>query len=350
MAHHANDWYLSQILGEMRRLRAPSNPKTLGIVIREVQSKAAEAMLKSIKSSSRKMLSERRLYRRQFKKRLLERWKRPIDLLETLVGLCLEEGAEFNDEQRETAARTEDYVFDVLTRLHARSCQIAYEILSLLISGFADGAHARWRTLHEIVVIASFIREHGQDLAKRYLYYEAVETYKEACAYQEHCQELGYEPLSNEQLRVLKERRDEAFRIYGRDFGSSYGWVPRSFLRRRDFAEIEKHMKLDQLRPYYIMACHNVHSGPKAIEFRLGLLKSKAKGSVLLAGPSNYGLADPGQCMAISLAQTTICLLSTKPTIKRLIAMKVILRLVDEICPAFCEIQSEIEREEKYLP
>ena len=68
---------------------------------------------------------------------------------------------ESGDLFNESFGKNNDQVFFVLWRLHARSCQITMEILALLKSGFADGAHARWRTLHEIAVTALFIKQQG---------------------------------------------------------------------------------------------------------------------------------------------------------------------------------------------
>ena len=92
--------------------------------------------------------------------RVCEIWGEAIDRLDMLIDLCMEEGARFNDLFREEAAQTDDFVFDALTRLHARGCQVGFEILALLKNGFADGAHARWRTLHELAVVAMFLAGH----------------------------------------------------------------------------------------------------------------------------------------------------------------------------------------------
>lgn len=95
-------------------------------------------------------------------------WNKPLDLFYLFLGISLDLGATLNHNRRPQAAQENDLVFDVLTRLHARGCQIGYEIYLLLSHGFADGAHARWRTLHEISVVASFISTHGQKVAESY--------------------------------------------------------------------------------------------------------------------------------------------------------------------------------------
>jgi hypothetical protein len=78
--------------------------------------------------------------------------------------------------------------------------------------------------------------------------------------------------------------------------------------------------------------------------FNLGVVKNASKSVVLPVGPSNYGLADPGKCAAISLGQVTACLLLANSTVKRLVIVEALRDLVDEICDAFCEIQAEFSK------
>ncbi|WP_217430933.1 DUF5677 domain-containing protein [Sphingomonas bacterium] len=54
---------------------------------------------------------------------------------------------------------------DTMLHLHARACQVVFEIITLMENGLADGAMARWRTLHEITVVATILAEHGEELA-----------------------------------------------------------------------------------------------------------------------------------------------------------------------------------------
>jgi hypothetical protein len=69
---------------------------------------------------------------------------------------------------------------------------------------------------------------------------------------------------------------------------------------------------------------------------------------LLMAGPSNYGFADPGHCTAISLLQITTCLLTTKtPSLHTLTSIATMQKLVEEIGEAFIDVQLEIEDEEK---
>ena len=59
-----------------------------------------------------------------------------------------------NHRLREQNPCPNPFTVEVQTRLHARACQIAREVLTLLYAGFAEGAMARWRALHELAVLS----------------------------------------------------------------------------------------------------------------------------------------------------------------------------------------------------
>jgi hypothetical protein len=327
------------------------DPKKLSKMIKGILLKtlpeSAATLLNDLKKSSSRMLTERRGYECTFEDRLTRRWRKPLDLLEMFYVVALESGEAFNSKHREEASLNKDFLFEALTRIHARGCQIFFEIMTLLKSGLADGAIARWRSLHELAVISLFLNEHGKAVAERYLAHVTIENYKEMIEYQKHCRRLGYEPLTRKEVQRLKRGRDAVCAKYGQDFYGDYGWVPKSILRDRNFKEIEESIKMDRWRPFYKMACINVHAFAKSLKFRLGLIQDNSRQEILLAGPSNYGLADPAQNAAISLHQITTCLLTNKPTIERLIAISTMQKLVEEIGDAFCEVQFQIEKEEK---
>jgi hypothetical protein len=173
-------------------------------IVREI----SPVILCDLQRRARSMLRSRGKRRKSHERGLKKTWGRPIDLLDMLLAVCLEAGDDFNDGRRESDPEDRSYVVDALTRLHARACQIASEILALLRSGHADGAHARWRCLHEIAVVGFFITSFGEDVAERYLLHDAVECYKGAKEYQKHSCVLGFEPLTNETLADIAAARN----------------------------------------------------------------------------------------------------------------------------------------------
>ena len=145
-----------------------------------IRLRKSQALIRDWDRIRRKNLRVQRRARSKFQRRLRRYWGKSLDTLEVLIGICLDAGSEFNDLHRPQASREEDIVFDVLVRLHSRGCQVSAEILSLLRNGFADGAIARWRTLHEVAVISMFIRDKGPETAERYLAHSSITNYSEA--------------------------------------------------------------------------------------------------------------------------------------------------------------------------
>lgn len=156
--------------------------------------------------------------RRGFQKRLRERWGSAIGRLRMFVAICQEFGESTTMAFRDRPEATQHHLMDVLARLHARACQLAEEVVCLLDAGLADGAMARWRTLHEIAVVALFLSEHGDALAEQYVNHQVVESLSAARDYQRCCDRLGYEPLRAAEMEELSAAFDEMVRRYGARF------------------------------------------------------------------------------------------------------------------------------------
>ena len=241
--------------------------------IPEVADDTAMIMLRRIKRHAfTGGLQERTAERLAFEERLEATWRRPIDLLDLFIHLSTEAGSDFNSEYREGAVDSDDAVFEALTKLHGRGCQVAREILALLRSGLADGAHARWRTLHEIAIVACLLGAHEQELAERYLLHETVQQYKLALQYQSHYQALKFEPISQEVVTQLKESRDQLIAQFGTPFKNDYGWAASiTGIPNPTMVDLEKKVELDYFRPVYRWASDNVHPNAHGANFRLGL-------------------------------------------------------------------------------
>ena len=287
-------------------------------------------------------IEHRRAARYAFEQRLLSFWKEPLELLELFISLASEAGSEFNSEFRNEFVRKGDAVFEVLTRLHGRACQISKEIAVLLRSGYADGALARWRTLHELTVVGCLIVRFGQELAERYILHSTIQKHKAAKEYQNHCEELGQQPLSQEEVEALEEERDKLIEYFGTSFDAIYGWAASvTCTGRPGMSHLEKSAGLTQWAPYYDLASSNIHADSRGMYFRLGL--SSSQEDVILAGPSNIGLADPGHSTAISLCILTTILLARKPTMDYVVYSKVLLKLRDEVGDSFLSAHNAVE-------
>ena len=311
-------------------------------LISEVADETTESVLRSIRKDAPAGLKASRKQRQQFEKRLERHWRKPLDLLDLFVSIAREAGAEFHKTCRDDPERPNEIVHEAFVHLHARACQIASAILALLRSGYADDAHARWRALHEIAVISMFISEQGEATAERYLLHDGIQRYKLALKYSKHAEALGLEPPSEEELEKHRAVRDYLVDRFGKAFKESYGWAAAALGNEKpSFESIEKRVSQTHWRPYYGMASDNVHANAHGAYFRLG---SPPRGEdALLAGPSSFGLANPGDSTAISLLHVTASMLGTKWSLDSIVAVKVLLALRDEVGEAFLQAHRDLE-------
>ena len=312
------------------------SPEKLDSVIRETISEGAIRALQSIKEKGHNALAYEKNERIGFEERNYAVWKEPLDLLELFLLTTIDVGGNFNHKYRPEAAKNNDFVFEALIRLHGRACQVGHEILTLLKSGYADGANARWRTLHEIVVISYLIKEHGSDMAERYLLYDRIESYQSISGYlvnsklyEKHKAILGDALPSQDEMERIKKIKKELCARFGDGYSRPYGWVDGS--RGWTFKELESKVGIDHLRPYYKMANISIHAGPKGVRFSLG----SPNNNIIPVGASNMGLADPGMNTVISLLNMNVALLNTRPDVDHLITLKAMSLLADEVKDAF---------------
>ena len=303
---------------------------------------SAPTLLNQIKKDSKEGLMRQRRKRLGFERRLAKHWAQPLHLLELTVEIAQEVGTGVGDQVASGEVSVDEHTFKALWAIHARACQTSRAILALLRSGFADDSHARWRSLHELAVVSNFIVEHGEAVAEKYLLHEVVQQRKLARAYKEHENRAGLEPLTQAEINVLDERCEELVARFGKEFDEDYGWAASALGNKRpSLAEIERAAQLDHLRPYYRMASDNVHANSHGAFFKLGGFPPDT--GILLAGPSNMGLAHPGHGAALSLTQITAVLVSTAPTLDSLTELTVLNLLQEETGAAFLEAHKDAE-------
>jgi hypothetical protein len=256
--------------------------------------------------------------------------------------MSLEVGSAYNEKERPAAAATNDAKFDVLTRLHARACSVASEVLALMRTGHASGAYSRWRSLHELAVVASVISKGDQELAERYLLHELIESHKSAREYLEFQDRLQLEEASPAEVEELKVWRDQLEQKYGRGFRRQYGWATECVGHEPTFADLKAVAGLNHWRPYYRLASHGVHANPKGAMWNIGCGRMT---DLLFAGVSNAGMADPGHQALLSLNIVTASLLTYKPDVERLLTLKALDRMVQLAGEAFLRAHKSLEQE-----
>ena len=274
-------------------------------------------LVKEWKKQAKPILRELRNERRKFNDYNNKIWGRALSSLEAFIDISLDTGMLFDQKFRPTATEENDIVFNALTRLHARSSQVSSEILILLHNGFADGAHARWRTLHELSVIASFIAHHDNELAERYLAHSIIADYRRAGEYRKYSDILSYAPMSDDVFNQLEASYEAALVKYGTSFRNDYGWASIKLNKDKpSFADIEEKAGVLYMRPFVKLAHMNIHAGSTGIIFRLGSPPDNP--NLMVAGSSVYGIGEPAQNTAYSLELLTEAFLLRKPTFDNL--------------------------------
>jgi len=301
-------------------------------VIDDLSTELAVDILKTLQARWRGESRRQKREQAGFERRLLSWWGLPLELLGMLLTISREFGATVNEELRGPTGPS-PYLLEVLTRLDARAIQVVHEIHVLLAAGLADGAIARWRTLHEIAAIALFVGEHGEDLAERYVLHEHVESRKAMRDYTDCHERLEYDSLEPGEITAVEQSYEGLLARFGRPYGAQYGWAAEQLgLSNPSLKDIERAAGIDHLRAHYRMTSHNVHANPKGAFFKLGLLEET---DLLLSGPSNAGLADPGHFAAISLVQVSTPLGLLHPTLDNIVTLRIMLILEHAIGEAF---------------
>ena len=227
---------------------------------------------------------------------------------------------------------------DTLIAIHVRACQVANEILVLIKNGYADGAHARWRTLHELSVTFLYLYDSDFEVIHMYNDYEIIEKYKKAKEYKACEDSLDLEKLQDDEWEELSKRRDEIIKKYGKDFSEGYGWTMNDLPKgRRNFRELEKHVGAEKLRIIYSWANESVHAGVSGIKDKLSLREKESYH--FLTGSNDCGFLDPVQYTSNSLCQMSEVLLGMEDSILHKIFNELLFYFQNEIVLEFSKVE-----------
>ncbi|MDX2261527.1 MAG: DUF5677 domain-containing protein [Gemmatimonadales bacterium] len=317
-------------------------PDIMTAVVREV----APATVLAIRAEYRKDLRKEVRAVRQFEKRLNKRWARPLAELDIVVELAerLGEATWFRHAE---ANKTENAAsVSAMVTLHSRAIRAAREIGVLLRAGYPEGALARWRTLHELVVTAAFIHGKGEECAERYLDHSCVDACRSLLQSEKVAEQYeGHRP-PEDTVAAWKEEYERALARYGDNFASDYGWAqPYLDAKKVTFRLLEDAVDLASLRPPYRLASGHVHANRQApwSDF------SNPTNVGPLSGPSNFGLAQPGEMTAKSLALVTMTVIMLQPTLDTLVGGYALAELALETGRRFDECEEALIHDDPAL-
>jgi hypothetical protein len=278
----------------------------------------------------------------KFEKDIYKEWKEPLDLLALLVNFSAEIGEKEMlriSKDKNTSSKLKNML---LINIHARVTHVSNEILSLLRSGYPDGAYARWRTLYELTAIFLVLQSNDESLSKRYLDHSIVKTFKVANDFRTYHSRLHRSPFSRRDNAAIEDKYNKLKNTHGKEFKNDYGWIPKEILNDCSFKSLTKIVGIDHYLPFYNLSLDSAHGGPRGFH-RMGLTEWRQK-KVLLYGPSIYGLADPIQDTAYCLTLVNATLLLNESDFHNVWSMH-LLKFFDKIGIKAVSIQERLERQ-----
>ena len=294
---------------------------------------------------------EQNIYERNemqlFYDRLELRWQKGLDPLRMLLTCAREIGGTFTESLQRSKAKKGIARREVLMFLHTRACQVAMEIIVLLQSGLADGAFARWRTLHELWIIAALVDMYGDEIAERYLDHEAV-VMKRAMDNELRFHRDLKKPTIAKRVQVeINSNFDKVIAQYGQDFRSNYGWAAHHLGRKNPtFQMLEDEVTRAPLSPAYKWASFNVHAGVAGLVHSLG---NPTEQYVPMAGSSNAGLEEPAINTAYTLVLITSLMYGKTNKIEKLIELGILSLLCDRVEVECKKAARRLAKEEREL-
>ncbi|HXN62483.1 MAG TPA: DUF5677 domain-containing protein [Acidimicrobiales bacterium] len=308
---------------------------------------SAGGVYEALKLGSSRMLAEHAVIREGFERRLQETWRPALESFEVVMVACEEAGSDLHHALHAASVPESGHPIKLhaLTLLHARACMVTYEVFALLRCGFAAGAQARWRTLHELAVIANVLGDGDEELSNRFLLHRFVERWKEAQCYQENCRALGREPFSAEEMESFRSDYDEVTGQYESGYSDDWGWSKPLFAspaHRPKFDQLEKLAGLGHNKPFVNLSHHAIHAGASGA---LDVLELHGGGEVMLAGASDGDLVEPAHGALIAMYQVTVAMVLHGPDEvlpEDLLVLRAIAPLLDDAGDAFADCDSRL--------
>lgn len=197
-------------------------------------------------------------------------WGPALQRLEFLRHIVCEWGVNAQETRKGCFSQPSTAV--ALERLVARVYEVSGEIVVLATQGYADGALARWRTLHEICVVAMFLALRTDRCAAMYLLHHKVEELRLLLADRASGTSSVLAIHRDRYARELRRQCASLVAKFGAAYGGDYGWAAIELGRARvTFRDLEEHVGLETLRRGYQQANGAVHGGALATLTRISL-------------------------------------------------------------------------------
>jgi hypothetical protein len=263
-------------------------------------------------------------------------WGEGLALLDAMISFA-EELLEFVRRRVKGGIPDEDWTRAALLLILARGIQTSWEVRTLLRNGFASGAWARWRTLHELSVLAKLIGKHGDAVAQAYLAHDEVQTLRTIQAFEKS----SATPETWAAHRKVQEKRvSELEARHGKElFKRDYGWAGLAFPNvqfrypKPSLDDLEDEVGLTRVRGLRKKADHAVHAGARGYIDNPG--HPVWPSQRLLAGPSPFGLDQAAAWTAESLTSLAGSFLRSDAIPSETLTVGAIIQLRGQVMDAF---------------
>lgn len=279
----------------------------------------------------------------RFRTRLAKSYRKPFSALGLFLAACINAGQIAHDSLAQQDASKQAPKRLALLRLHHRACRVAIEIECLLHAGLSDGALARWRTLHEICVCASFISKQDEDVARRFLRHESFDRSKI-----ERLTKKKLNPkATNEHDHLIASMKS----MYGTEYVADYGWSAKALGKTRvTFRDLEDATNYGHVRLDYQKANNAVHASSLSLRYRPSLNLVTSPGDpVEWAIVTNMGLSMPADLCVWSLLNVTLAMLGTDMTADNVVTMHLLSKSKAEVVADFARVERRIWNRERAL-
>jgi hypothetical protein len=261
----------------------------------------------SLVEATPEMLAARRAGEASIADQVRRVYEPGFDLVEAVLKMASESGEEFVDRHFKGDDGVPVMLW-VLAHLQARACRIAEEVLVLLRAGYGLGAYARWRSLHEVVVVGAFIQQHDEKMALRYFEHIEVDRWQQLRAAEDSGRITDEERVALDEAKIAV---DEFATRHGPAFVGDYGWAADAVAgsEHRGFRAIEQAADFKHLRFDYRKASGGIHASAGMV---LTPPDARDPYSTMLTGPSLLAIATPAHALCLSLSVSTNTLLTSK--------------------------------------
>jgi hypothetical protein len=300
-----------------------------------------QSRLDKLEADRQAMLQERSGYIANIQIGTYLMWKEGLEQLEQFIALNLDWGTKLINEFNTNGDPERKHLFPALIKNHSRARLISEEILHLLKGGFPDAAFARWRSLYEIAVTASFIGLRGEACAEAYLDHEIVDELKCHQLAHELQAAKGIKPHSDACMKDLESAFQEMLNKHGDSFKNPFGWAAATLHHKNpQFRDLEESLGQNHMRVIYKRASHKIHAAANGISTSLGT-QSFGLNAPMPRTPIHKGLGDPAILCAHSLSQTSAVITTLFTSAECLIEMNLFAELVSRIEKTFDRLSGQ---------